>query len=82
MRQVVFTAWCRHEQTAASLLKFGLGHVLQCNSFFLNFRALHLITLTQFKRGGAEICNSIFPLNISYTKKAYRPKKTYICKKY
>lgn len=51
MRQVVFTAWCHHEQTAALFLKFGLGHVLQCNYFFLNFSALHLITLTQLKRG-------------------------------
>ncbi len=51
MGQVIFTAWCHHEQTAALLLKFRLGHVLQYTSFFLNFSALHLITLTQLKRG-------------------------------
>ena len=34
-------ALCHNEQTAALLLNFGLGHVLQCTPVILNFSALH-----------------------------------------
>ena len=34
-------ALCHNEQTAALLLNFGLGHVLQYTPFILHFSALH-----------------------------------------
>ena len=34
-------ALCHNEQTAALLLNFGFGHVLQYTPFILNFSALH-----------------------------------------
>ena len=57
-------ALCHNEQTAALLLNFGFGHVLQYTPFILNFSALHFTHSYTTQEGVPKFCISTHPLYI------------------
>ena len=54
-------ALCHNEQTAALLLNFGLGHVLQYTPVILNFSALHFTHSYTTQEGVPKFCISTHP---------------------
>ena len=56
-------ALCHNEQTAALLLNFGLGHVLQYTPVILNFSALHFTHSYTTQEGVPKFCISTHPLS-------------------
>ena len=61
MKYLKNKALCHNEQTAALLLNFGFGHVLQYTPYILNFSALHFTHSYTTLEGVPKFCISTHP---------------------
>ena len=57
---------CHNEQTAALLLNFGFGHVLQYTPFILHFSTLHFTLSYTTYEGVPKFCISTHPRIYEY----------------